>query len=598
MALGRDAIRGLSHQTKLIQFCTNSIFLDKFSVLRKGPRDRAPLPLRLPSIWIERRALCYNPVVGLIDLVFGDRSEKRRALLERARAHLREGRVDKAHQAAERAFKLDPEGTDVRETMGRIEVRLAQLAWSDGDLQDALELYGHAARLLSDPVVLFFRGLASRDAKQHLRAIEDFSRVMRSEEIQAIPYATYATFCRGLCYREMGELKHAAKDFTSCLESDPDSPLRHRYLAYRALTRGAMGNRAEALADLRAAAEAAPRSSEVAMAQAALAPLASTGARQLPAPSSEAPLNAPGAAPPAPAAGADLFDVPEVDWSDIVSEEVTEPEEAPVPEAPTWLDAPARAEPAPRPVTPPPQVERLAALKTKRDAAFAERAGLFGGRRRDPQGVGGSAPPAPLPSAHPPALEASTAGPATAPRGMSSAVAKVNLSPPVAAMAVEKPAPLEHASRYVRKLQDLLSRFEEEPQAFADLEFCVDYLLVVARMRELAPEEKRPAAKLLGEATLRRLEAVEGRARERLLAMPTASSARDLGAEVAAAVNQHPSPRRVAGTLAEPSLRALVERFESLSRPEKYLALDSCGAARFQQFTDYLVAFGGREASL
>jgi tetratricopeptide (TPR) repeat protein len=581
MALRRDVIRGLSHQTELIHFCKYWIALERFSPGGLG-RTRGPGPL---AGWIERQTLCYKAVVGIIDLVFGDRSEKKRALLERARAHLREGRVEKALQAAQRALKLDPESAEVRETMGRMEVRLARLAWSDGDLQDALELFGHATRLLADPVVLFHRGLAFRDAKQHLRAIEDFSRVMRSEELQAVPYATYALFCRGLCYREMGELKHAAKDFTACLEADPDSPLRHRYLVYRALTRSALGNRAEALADLRAAVEAAPRSSEVAMAMAALAPLPSNPARQLPAPSPEPPANPPGETPSPPAARAEIFDFPEVDWGDLPLEEMTELQESPAAE--TWLDAPARGEPEPAP--PLPQGERLAALKAKRDAAFAERAWLFSRQGKEPQEVEACALPSPSQALAP------EAGPA--PCGRSSAVSTVALTSAEAAMAPQRPATDERTERFVRKLQDLLARFEEDPQAFGDLEFCVDYLLVVARMRELSPEEKRCAARLLGESTLCRLEAVEKRARERLLSMPAAASARALGVEMAAAVREYLSPRRAAGTMAEPALRSLVERFESLSRPEKYLALDSCGPRRFQQFTDYLVAFGGKEAS-
>lgn len=456
--------------------------------------------------------------MGFIDLVFGDRTEKKRALLERARVCLREGRVEKALLAAEKARRLDPDSSDARETLGEIQMKLGQLAWADGDLEAAIECYTQASRLLSDPVVLFYRGLAHREAHQLLKAIEDFSRVMRSEEIHALPYASYATFCRGLCYREMGELKHAKKDFTTCIEADPDSPLRHRYLAHRAMARAAMGERAQALEDLRAAEALAPDATEVSLARATLSALTLPETRGLPAPrampeqdelvlASEPAFSAGDAGTTrAPDPEPTLFEVDQLDWSGAVPEE--------------------------------------------------------------PLGTGD-----PPPAAEPSWIAAATA-----------------------AVAARAPAPTAGARRCAEKIVHLADRFDAEPALFDDLDFCVDYLLVVARLRELGREDKRAVAAELGESGIARLERTEGRARDRLLALPSAAAARALAEEAMSLLDRAPPPPRLPGTLQEPAIRALVGRFELLSRPEKYLFLEACGPRRFARFTEYLLALEGHEA--
>jgi tetratricopeptide (TPR) repeat protein len=643
----------------------------------------------------ERTACVTRAAVGFIDLVFGDRSEKKRALLERARRFFRQGRVDKALEHAERGIKLDPDGADSRETLGRLYFRMGMLAWADGAATDAIECFKDADALLKDPLVLFYRGLVYRDTRQHHRAIDDFSRILRSEEIQVVPLATYATFCRGLCYREKGEHKFAAKDFTTCLLSDPGSPLKHRFLAHRALCRASLGETAGAQEDLLAAEAIAPHSAEVAQIRAALAKITPPLARPALPAARSLPTAAPdlGGEPPPfgvpneelvateremPAVGTtdwddestgrrlmpslgthvgrsrgrddEPSDPSETDWtlipdsSPMIPRPDASPTRAPVRSISTSTleetsntdghvqkrqnphpgssihathtsteAAPESQEPVAGSASPGDTAHaagiqasagaapaataaaaRLDALKQKREQAFAERELLFGDPARSPStepAIGRSAAPA----ATSPRATASTVretaapAPTTSPSSEGKAARSTKTAPP--ALLSDK------ARRCLRKLDEMLTSLESEPAHFDDVDYCVDYLLVVARLRELPRPEKKALVRLVGTDALHRYEQAESRARTRLQAAPIAASASDLAREVAAILEQAPPPARVPGSDAEPALRAFIERFQAFNRAQKYLFMSRCGEKRFARFIDYFVALGGAESA-
>jgi tetratricopeptide (TPR) repeat protein len=647
----------------------------------------------------ERTACVTRAAVGFIDLVFGDRSEKKRALLERARRFFRQGRVDKALEHAERGLKLDPDGADSRETLGRLYFRMGMLAWADGAASDAIECFKDADALLKDPLVLFYRGLVYRDTRQHHRAIDDFSRILRSEEIHVVPLATYATFCRALCYRENGEHKFAAKDFTTCLLSDPGSPLKHRFLAHRALCRASLGETAGAQEDLLAAEAIAPHSAEVAQIRAALAKITPPLARPaLPAARSlPTAVKDPGGEPPPfstrneeliateremPAFGTtdwddestgrrlmpslgthvgrsrghddEPSDPSETDWtlipdsSPMIPRPDASPTRAPVGSiTPSPLeetsntdghvqkrqnphpgssihatqtsteDAPETQGPVARSASPggtahaagihassessagagpaaAAAAARLDALKHKREQAFAERELLFGDTARSPStkpAIGRNAapaatsPPATASTVRETAAPAPTAGPSS--EGKTTRSTKTAPAAPLS----------DKARRCLRKLDEMLTHLESEPAHFDDVDFCVDYLLVVARLRELPRPEKKALVRLVGTDALRRYEQAESRARTRLQEAPIAASASDLAKEVAAILEQAPPPARVPGSDAEPALRAFIERFQAFNRAQKYLFMSRCGEKRFARFIDYFVALGGAESA-
>ena len=159
------------------------------------------------------------------------------------------------------------------------------------------------------------------------------------------------------------------------------------------------------------------------------------------------------------------------------------------------------------------------------------------------------------------------------------------------------PALSDKAIRCLRKLNELLDQLEGQPSLFDDVDYCVDYLLVVARLRELPRPEKKLVVRTVGQDALMRYEEVEAQVRGALDAAPLAQPARTLADEVLEILALAPAPSRVPETSFEEPLRTRIERFQGLSRAQKYLFMSRCGQKSFARFIDYFIAMGGAESA-
>lgn len=186
--------------------------------------------------------------------------------LERGLMFYEEGRYSEAVAAFDEAIQESPESAAAYSNRGAARVRL-------GDVQEAIDDFTHAFELdPADAELLFNRGNAHVLAADYARAIEDYSGAAALR-----PPFSRAIFNRGVARARAGDLDGARDDWFYAAEIEPDprikaamqrragltpprptpspGPPEARALADRALDRELAGDRAGAVADLKAALE-------------------------------------------------------------------------------------------------------------------------------------------------------------------------------------------------------------------------------------------------------------------------------------------------------------------------------------------------------
>ncbi|MBI3074461.1 MAG: tetratricopeptide repeat protein [Deltaproteobacteria bacterium] len=181
-----------------------------------------------------------------LDRVFGERSARARGLADRARVLLEKGQNERAQDDLVKALRLDPDSPEARELYAGFLFRRGLVRWTDGDLAGAVAEFSRSLKVVQNPIVMFRRGLVHKEAREYLRAIEDLSKVVRTEDPRSIPYLVWALAARGECYQEMGELKGALKDFQVCIEQRAGGPAAYRYLFKCAGIEKQLGNAGKA----------------------------------------------------------------------------------------------------------------------------------------------------------------------------------------------------------------------------------------------------------------------------------------------------------------------------------------------------------------
>jgi tetratricopeptide (TPR) repeat protein len=161
------------------------------------------------------------------------------AHLERGRALIAQGQLERAIAEFDRAIKLDPDAVEIYAARGFAYIALGQLERGIADYDTAIELESE------NPILYNDRGFAYAELGKYERAVADYDKAIELDP--DYDNVDYAYNNRGFAYGSLGKYEQAFSDFERAIALNPDNA----WVYYnRALIHIDMGQSTDAIPDL------------------------------------------------------------------------------------------------------------------------------------------------------------------------------------------------------------------------------------------------------------------------------------------------------------------------------------------------------------
>ncbi len=159
--------------------------------------------------------------------------------LERGRALIAQGQLERAIAEFDRAIELDPGDVEVYATRGFAYIALGQIEQGIADYDTAIELESE------NPILYNDRGFAYAELGKYERAVADYDKAIELDP--DYDNVDYAYNNRGFAYGSLGKYEQAFSDFERAIALNPDNA----WVYYnRALIHIDMGQSTNAIPDL------------------------------------------------------------------------------------------------------------------------------------------------------------------------------------------------------------------------------------------------------------------------------------------------------------------------------------------------------------